>query len=406
MRSPPLTTIPPDPAAPAALPFRLACLLARGGLAGAVLAAVPDWGDPRAQAALVDGLAAAKAWVGGGVGGEGGLLGPPGFEARLLRRVAAAAEAARPAGPAARDGDEDDEDDGDGVQEGLAAALAAALLAGAGPAPPTTAAPAWADAALVFGRRGGPATLIRVRLCSDFLAGDTGCTVWPAALALGLALVNGRAPEAVHGRAVLELGAGTGVLGALLARAPATAPSSLTLTDGDAAALANAAQTVAANGFTPVVVGGEEAGVSPPPPPPLPSVRLARLAWSAHPPAGLVPSLPPPGGLLVLGADVSYDPAGVGPLAACVAALLRAGGPGAAALIAGVRRTATSAAAFEAAAEGAGLGVERWRVVGGEEGGGGGGGGDEEVRCWGGVAGAGAAGEEVVGWRLTVGRGG
>ena len=90
----PSPTIPPDPFARSALPFRLACLLARGAPASDIMACGADcWGEARVQIALVDALATAKAWV--GCGGHGGqpplLLGPPGFEARLLGRVAAAA---------------------------------------------------------------------------------------------------------------------------------------------------------------------------------------------------------------------------------------------------------------------------------------------------------------------------
>jgi len=398
----PSPTIPPDPFARSALPFRLACLLARGAPASDIMACGADcWGEARVQIALVDALATAKAWV--GCGGHGGqpplLLGPPGFEARLLGRVAAAAEESAASTGRAEDSDGDDNA---GVQEGLAAALAAALLAGG---PPATAATttAWREAALVFGRPARPATLIRARLCSDFLAGDTGCTVWPAALALGVALASGRAPESVHNRHVLELGAGTGVLGCLLAAA--CAPASVTLTDGDEAALQNAGSTVVANGFKAVWVpaagglGGGLAGgathSAEAPPRPLASISLARLAWTADPPPSLVPSPspPPPGGLLVLGADVSYDPGSVGALAACVAALLRRGGPGSAALVAGVRRTEGSVAAFEGACKVAGLGVERWGVVVEE-------GGDDSdgVRCWG--FGAQARKERVEGWWL------
>ena len=381
---PPTILIPPDPAHPSALAFHLAALLARAAPAGEVLGAVRHWGDPAAQAALVSALGDTRGWVGGGgARPSSSSSSSSSYEARILRRVAAAAEAEGPRGGVGGGGDSDD--DQGPVSDALAAALAAALLAegSGGRSPDTT--PPWNDAALLFGRPGGPATTVRLRMCTNLLAGDTGCTAWPAAAALGCALAGGAAPEGLAGRHVVELGCGTGALGCLLAAACAPRPASLTLTDGDAGALANARETVARNGWVAAEVEGAADAATPPP---LPAISLARLPWGPSPPPGLGAARP---GLLVLGADVSYDPASAPALAACVAALLRRGGPGSAALFAGVRRTAGGVAAFEAAAERAGLRVRRWGVAAAASAG--------RWGAWGGAEGGGA---DMVGWRLRV----
>jgi hypothetical protein len=377
----PFFSIPTDPP----LTFTLACLLAQAAPPPDVLAALGTPPGLAAQRALVDALAAARAWVGGS-----GALGPPGYAPRLLRRAVGAAAGRRVV--------EDEEEDA--VDEGLAAALAAALLEEDGCGPDPT--PAFHSIALVFGRPASPATLLRLRASADLLAGDTGCAPpWPAAVLLGAALAGGRRlPRGRHhpaGRPVLELGAGTGALGLLVAKA--CAPASLTLTDGDAAALSNAAGNVAANGFAVVEVVGAGADPGDPRPSPpllLPSVGLAHLVWGDPLPPGLVaapsPSSPP---LLVLGADITYDPASAPALAGCLAALLSVGGgsgsgggqgAGPAALIAGVERTAGSVAAFEGALNAQGLRWERWDVTASA--------GEGGWACWGG-AGAGGA---VVGW--------
>lgn len=64
-------------------------------------------------------------------------------------------------------------------------------------------------------------------------SGTTGLRTWEAALHLGSFLMSGKGREIVHGRRVLELGAGTGMLSVLCAKHLDVA--STVATDGDEA---------------------------------------------------------------------------------------------------------------------------------------------------------------------------
>lgn len=71
----------------------------------------------------------------------------------------------------------------------------------------------------------GPAGHVLVLSSSNMLEGGTGCHVWPAGLWLAQWLLNN--PGIVRGKRCLELGAGTGVVGAVAAQLGASQVTSL-----------------------------------------------------------------------------------------------------------------------------------------------------------------------------------
>ena len=187
------------------------------------------------------------------------LRGPPpaGYAASILTAVARCAD--------------------NNLEDELAVALAAALSgdgandnARALPPPP----PGTEWRAYFFGDASSSSFPVIVAASRDFLAAGTGGAVWRAGGALAAALLA--RPTLVDGTALLELGCGCGLAGAVIAVAagwvengggggggdttpPRLAPASLTLTDGDSGALAIATAMLAANGVR--------------------GVEVARLAW-------------------------------------------------------------------------------------------------------------------------------
>lgn len=271
------------------------------------------------------------------------LRGPPpaGYAASILTAVARCAD--------------------NNLEDELAVALAAALSgdgandnARALPPPP----PGTEWRAYFFGDASSSSFPVIVAASRDFLAAGTGGAVWRAGGALAAALLA--RPTLVDGTALLELGCGGGLAGAVIAVAagwvengggggggdttpPRLAPASLTLTDGDSGALAIATATLAANGVR--------------------GVEVARLAWggggggndSASPPLDHHhPSAPP---RLVIGADIMYDPEAAPALAGLLARLLSV--PGSAALLAGVERAEDTVYAYTRALAAAGITVQR-----------------------------------------------
>lgn len=126
--------------------------------------------------------------------------------------------------------------------------------------------------------------------------------LWPSALALAAAIEEGAAP--VTGRAVLELGAGLGLVSLAAARAGA---ASVLATDWDADAVSYAAENARRNGL---------------------AVEVRLLDWRT-PPDDLRADV-------VVAADVLYERRNAGPIAAALAALVAPGGE---AWIADPRRT-------------------------------------------------------------------
>jgi hypothetical protein len=131
---------------------------------------------------------------------------------------------------------------------------------------------------------------ITVAVAQGSLADGIGARLWASAAAMGRALVDPEAclPPAVGplpawgGGAVLELGAGVGLVGVLVARLPGAGgglPTRIDLTDGDEAALATLRRTLAANAESVQGADGNgggggggcwEAG----------RVRIRRLVWA------------------------------------------------------------------------------------------------------------------------------
>jgi hypothetical protein len=88
------------------------------------------------------------------------------------------------------------------------------------------------------GARGRPDArnrLLTLRVSSNYFAGDTGCRDWDAGTFLAELALSW--PRLFSGRRVLELGTGVGLGAVCMLRH--CAPARLTLTDGDATALAN-----------------------------------------------------------------------------------------------------------------------------------------------------------------------
>jgi predicted nicotinamide N-methyase len=92
--------------------------------------------------------------------------------------------------------------------------------------------------------RATTAGLVSLRLSADIFAAGTGATTWAAGFVLSEWLLSRRAERFVRGKRVLELGSGAGLAAACAWRAGA---ATLTLTDGDPAALVNCARNVCAN---------------------------------------------------------------------------------------------------------------------------------------------------------------
>lgn len=97
---------------------------------------------------------------------------------------------------------------------------------------------------------------ITLRLLPDVICeSSTGCIQWGAAFALAEYALNNE--ELVRGRACLELGCGSGLLGVVLSRLNAVCA---VLTDGDSNALDNCRRNVAANNTTTCVDSGKSIG--------------------------------------------------------------------------------------------------------------------------------------------------
>ncbi|KAG8465724.1 hypothetical protein KFE25_005294 [Diacronema lutheri] len=141
---------------------------------------------------------------------------------------------------------------------------------------------------------------------------DTGCTVWPSAVALARAALEPAescaAATAVRGARVVELGAGTGLAGLACAAAGAEA---VIMTDLPAR-LPLLARNAARNGWVRTIGGCAQLGVEP-------------LDW-ADAEGALAESAALRGAdaTLLIGADLVHDADQCAPLARCVAALLRA----------------------------------------------------------------------------------
>ena len=88
-------------------------------------------------------------------------------------------------------------------------------------------------------------TSVTVRAHVNLFEGGTGCHEWPAGFYL--AEIAATHPHIFAGRRVVELGAGTGITAAVVARPPAT-PAKLTLCDSDLDSLVNLARNLEMNG--------------------------------------------------------------------------------------------------------------------------------------------------------------
>jgi predicted nicotinamide N-methyase len=117
---------------------------------------------------------------------------------------------------------------------------------------------------------------------------------WPSGVALAQ-LINGELASKVRGKRVIELGCGLGITGMAAARAG----GDVTLTDGDAEALALVKENAERNGLT---------------------VATAVLEWSQVP-AELAGQFE-----VVIGGDVVYDRSQIGALATAIHTLLIPGG--------------------------------------------------------------------------------
>lgn len=162
----------------------------------------------------------------------------------------------------------------------------------------------------------------------------TGLTIWDGSVVLAKYLEHRAAQLGLAAHSVLELGAGTGVVG--LAAAAAGAPH-VTLTDLPYA-LPNARANVARNAG---VLRGAR-------------VEVAPLDWYAP---ALPAGAPPP--TLVVGADVVWVTELIPPLVRALAAVCGAGSPPAPALIAHQTRSRAGDALFAAELRAAGFRVER-----------------------------------------------
>ncbi|KAG0504748.1 hypothetical protein M758_N021500 [Ceratodon purpureus] len=84
--------------------------------------------------------------------------------------------------------------------------------------------------------------LATLRVSLNMLEGDTGCSSWPAGLLLSEFVLSH--PELFYGQNCVEVGAGAGMVGVLLARIGA---SKVLLTDGSLATLANMRHNLSIN---------------------------------------------------------------------------------------------------------------------------------------------------------------
>ena len=172
------------------------------------------------------------------------------------------------------------------------------------------------------GRAGGAAAarvLLHLRVSNNMLEGSTGCAQWSAGFFLAELMLA--RPELFAGRRVVELGAGAGAAGIVCARAPAGArPASLVLTDGSPAAIANLRENLARNGVAAGSGCAAEGG----------ACCIARLLdWDSATEesltelAGADTSLAESQPLVVVGADLIYDPNSIAALVRCLRLLLR-----------------------------------------------------------------------------------
>ena len=208
------------------------------------------------------------------------VLHPPGraYRARLLKAAALAAERS-----------------GDDLDDRLAEAHAATLVA-----PDDD---GWCHKTFAY----GPSHLaVTVRAHVNLFEGGTGCHEWPAGFYL--AEIAATHPHIFAGRRVVELGAGTGITAAVVARPPAT-PAKLTLCDSDLDSLVNLARNLEMNGVrvdeTPATGTG--------------TVSTLRVDWDDFDPSALAELRAD----LVIGADILYDPLSIPGLLAATGALLR-----------------------------------------------------------------------------------
>lgn len=302
----------------------------------------------RARAPVSEVLAAAQtgpcwqAAVAAAVGDASSATASPAYTQRLVTSALRAAVA-----------------EGEEVEEALAAVCQAALLA------PPEALDAHGSPQLTrvftYGPKGESAgSTLAITGSPNLLAGGTGCHVtWEAGLALAaLGLSGGNTtpfsltlPTHAACLRVLELGCGAGLATAAAARAsPAL---QLLASDGDAAALAQAARNLAVNlGASHVtthasVVAAVTAWEQP-------GVRLAPLRWGSLTAADAAAMRFD----AVVGADLTYDPDLHAELLHCLATLLRHGGRGGVpphVLLLSILRTDATAARFVAAAAAASL---------------------------------------------------
>jgi predicted nicotinamide N-methyase len=160
------------------------------------------------------------------------------------------------------------------------------------------------------------------------LLSDVSSTVWPAALLLADAVValGRRHPAAFAGRPMVELGAGSGLSGQLVAATHAVPVSRVLLTDGDVASTARLRDHLRSNGCgggNDCNDGGGRGG---------PVVTAAVLEWASFASSGSADGGAEDGGLLgepsqrrvVIGSDLVYDPAALRPLAGTLRRLLSA----------------------------------------------------------------------------------
>jgi hypothetical protein len=130
---------------------------------------------------------------------------------------------------------------------------------------------------------------VALRCCQNLLADSTGAHEWSAGLRLAELCLS--RPELFAGKACLELGCGTGMVGVALARAGAR---SVVLTDGNAAVVDNCCANLALNGMD--ARPGASAVADPPD-----GIQVEQRVWEEW-----TNDVAPPD--VLLGADLLYDP--------------------------------------------------------------------------------------------------
>lgn len=156
--------------------------------------------------------------------------------------------------------------------------------------------------------------LVTLRVSSNMLEGGTGCSTWPAGLLLSEFVLSH--PELFFGKNCLEVGAGTGMVGVLLAR---IGTGKIMLTDGSLATLANLKNNLSINN---VEVEEAQQANSDLNTHSSTRVECRQLTWET-----LFDKERNLDCNVILGADLIYDPLNIPPLVNLLASLLPVGRP-------------------------------------------------------------------------------